>query len=844
MTTYARYSHDGYRRFYVSNDGFVTGFQNTNVDAYSQILDPSDGIAAGLIIFDQFNWLAISWPSPSFSNKLRVTSTAGAQWQDLLTFSVRINSLAYHGASNTLAIATNDGVYVSTDRGNTATLVPGTGSYAVEQVVFDQLGGFYFVQSNVSNKGAAYVSPDLSTVTWSMNSLGPTTAETQKCNLRHFVANGQQIIIYQRSAGNMGLWSRTDGIISSFYGYRDNNSLFAIHNTWVIGNRIYYTMQSSVDFKIRYFELTEAITWTNQSSLLQTANSSIAINPTKSNFASFQVGSSYTYYTAPRNIVFTGEKYIMPIFRSVTNPISGNHKDYYVQSTDGQTWEYVEGPTNLQIQSFIQPETNFVYVTNTAPTNIGLSTSSIVESASIGTTIGTLSATDAEGGAMTFSLVSGTGSTDNASFSIVGNELRTNVALDYEAKSSYSIRIKATDSGSLSFEKQFTIYVTNVNEAPTSISLSASSIQEGNAVNAVIGTLSAIEADVGDSVIFSVVSGADKFNISGTQLRASVVFDRDTATSHSVTVRATDQGGLSLDQSFTISVLNSAPTSVSLSNSSISESASSQATVGTLSAVDPGGGSCSFSLVSGTGSVDNDSFQISGTQLKLASGVSFDYEAKSSYSIRVQATDAHGASVAQAFTISILNANEMPSSISLSASSIMENNALNAVIGTLSAVDPDVGDSVSFSIVSGSDKFNLSGNQLRASMSFDRESATSHSVTVRGTDAGGLFRDQSFTILVLNDVSDDPVALVSSEIPVLASGKAVAELAVDPRVAPVTLGGQALPEGSVVRNTVTGQKFMKSSGGVTAFVAIELEPKAQWSWSASADAAWEVLQGF
>ena len=292
---------------------------------------------------------------------------------------------------------------------------------------------------------------------------------------------------------------------------------------------------------------------------------------------------------------------------------------------------------------------------NSAPTNVSLSSTSVSENAAVYTTIGTLSATDAEGGAMTFSLVSGGGSTDNASFRIVGNQLQTAVLLNYEDKSSYSIRIGAIDSTSLSFEKQFTISVTNANEAPTSISLSANSITEGNEINAVIGTLSAIEADVGDSVSFSIVSGGDKFNISGTQLRASAVFDYDTASSHPVTVRATDAGGLSLDQSFTVSVLNAGPTSVSLTSSGISESASSQAVVGTLSAVEPGGGSCSFSLVAGAGSADNASFQISGSQLKLASGVSLDYETKSSYSVRIQATDAHGASIAQSFTVSVLN---------------------------------------------------------------------------------------------------------------------------------------------------------------------------------------------
>jgi hypothetical protein len=56
--------------------------------------------------------------------------------------------------------------------------------------------------------------------------------------------------------------------------------------------------------------------------------------------------------------------------------------------------------------------------------------------------------------------VGGTGSTDNASFSIInGNQLSINVSPDYETKSSYSIRVKTTDQDGASYEEAFTISV-------------------------------------------------------------------------------------------------------------------------------------------------------------------------------------------------------------------------------------------------------------------------------------------------------------------------------------------------------------------------------------------------
>ncbi len=69
------------------------------------------------------------------------------------------------------------------------------------------------------------------------------------------------------------------------------------------------------------------------------------------------------------------------------------------------------------------------------------------------------------GDTATFTLVSGTGDTDNSSFTIDGTSLKTSSSFDYETKSSYSVRVQVTDSGAAIFEKQFTVNVTNVEDA-------------------------------------------------------------------------------------------------------------------------------------------------------------------------------------------------------------------------------------------------------------------------------------------------------------------------------------------------------------------------------------------
>ena len=102
---------------------------------------------------------------------------------------------------------------------------------------------------------------------------------------------------------------------------------------------------------------------------------------------------------------------------------------------------------------------------NSAPTAVALSAGTVAENAVSGTTIGTLSATDVDAGdTFTYTLVSGTGSTDNSSFSIDGTSLKTSAVFDFETKTSYNVRVRVADAGGLTFERELTITVTNVNE--------------------------------------------------------------------------------------------------------------------------------------------------------------------------------------------------------------------------------------------------------------------------------------------------------------------------------------------------------------------------------------------
>jgi hypothetical protein len=96
-----------------------------------------------------------------------------------------------------------------------------------------------------------------------------------------------------------------------------------------------------------------------------------------------------------------------------------------------------------------------------APTDVSLSAASVAENQPSGTAVGTFSTTDSEtGNVFTYALVSGTGSTDNGSFTIAGNVLKTAAVFNGSVKDRYDIRVRTTDDSGLWFEKAIALFVT------------------------------------------------------------------------------------------------------------------------------------------------------------------------------------------------------------------------------------------------------------------------------------------------------------------------------------------------------------------------------------------------
>nr|MDD3720651.1 hypothetical protein [Candidatus Gracilibacteria bacterium] len=164
-------------------------------------------------------------------------------------------------------------------------------------------------------------------------------------------------------------------------------------------------------------------------------------------------------------LLSTGSNYYF-IYDSNSNGSLSDETPVVMTNTIGNIWQ-VSGISLLNGQKFtIASQAS----SNNIPTNITLSNNIINENVASGTTIGTLTTTDADVlDTHTYSFVIGVGDTDNSLFSLSGNILKIAESPDYEIQNSYSVRIQTDDGHGGQFQKQFIINVNDIGETINSI---------------------------------------------------------------------------------------------------------------------------------------------------------------------------------------------------------------------------------------------------------------------------------------------------------------------------------------------------------------------------------------
>ncbi|PKV50333.1 NHL repeat-containing protein [Aquimarina sp. MAR_2010_214] len=209
----------------------------------------------------------------------------------------------------------------------------------------------------------------------------------------------------------------------------------------------------------------------------------------------------------------------------------------------------------------------------------------------------------------------------------------------------------------------------------------------------------------------------------------------------------------SKDDDATTPLVNKAP-EITAQSFNVSESAADADVFGTVKATDADKDALSYSITANS----DDLFEITKTgALSLVAGKTLDFETKTTHEITVEVTDGKAKAAAK-ITIAVVDVDEnMPPVIADQSFAVSENPALNAVLATVIATDPN-NDNLTYTIANPAGavaEFEMAGNEIKLKSGFfDYETLTSHTATVT-VDDGTLTASAQITITV-TDVNEAP----------------------------------------------------------------------------------------
>ncbi|MFN9342280.1 MAG: cadherin repeat domain-containing protein, partial [Planctomycetota bacterium] len=350
-----------------------------------------------------------------------------------------------------------------------------------------------------------------------------------------------------------------------------------------------------------------------------------------------------------------------------------------------------------------------------AVTDSNAAANSVAENSANGTAVGlTAAASDAD--ATTNTITYTLDDTAGGRFAINSSTGVVTVAnsslLNYEAATSHSITVRATSADGSWSTQTYTISLTDVDEfdvgAVTDTDAAANSVAENSANGTTVGfTASATDADgTTNTITYTLDDNAGgRFAINSSTGVVTVangsLLDRESAASHSITVRATSADGSWSNQSFTINLSDvdefdvGAVTDSNAAANTLAENSANGTAVGiTASASDADATTNTITYTLDDNSGGRFAINSPTGVVTVANSSLLNYEAATSHSITVRATSADGSWSTQSYTISLTDVDEFDvgavTDTDAAANSVAENSANGTTVGfTASATDAD-----------------------------------------------------------------------------------------------------------------------------------------------------------
>ena len=374
---------------------------------------------------------------------------------------------------------------------------------------------------------------------------------------------------------------------------------------------------------------------------------------------------------------------------------------------------------------------------------------------------------------------------------------------------------------------------------PTDTDDAVNTIAENATNGSTVGiTANATDADgFNNTITYSLTDDAgSRFTIDPTTGVVTVAdgsfLDYETATSHSITVKATSSDTSESTTTFTIAVTDvdefdvTTPIDSNAATNTIAEDATTGSTVGiTANATDPDGSNntVTYSLTDNAGG----RFAIDSSTGVVTVSSALDFETATSHNITVQATSTDTSTSTQTFTIAVTDVDEFdvttPIDSNAATNTIAEDATTGSTVGiTANATDPDgSNNTVTYSLTDnagGRFAIDSSTGVVTVSSALDFETATSHNITVQATSTDTSTSTQTFTIAVTNNPADDPAPTVT----IAATDANAAEEGQNPGQFTITLSenaGANLEVSYTVSGTATAADYIESLTGTVTIAA-------------------------
>ena len=318
-----------------------------------------------------------------------------------------------------------------------------------------------------------------------------------------------------------------------------------------------------------------------------------------------------------------------------------------------------------------------------------------------------------------------------------------------------SIKVTAEDTGGLTTSRTFSLTVNNVNDAPTSDPIADQTTQEESPFSfdaATAGNFA--DVDLGDSLTYSATGLPTGLTINASTGVISGTPDDPAVGTASVTVTATDGGGLTSSQTFDLTVtnVNDAPTTSGIADQSATEDAAFSYDASAAFADVDVGDTLTYTATGlpGNLSIDTGTGIISGTPQDADTGT---------FVVTVTASDGSD-SVSTSFSLTVDNVNDAPEVVAIADVSTAEDSAFTySVAGNFSDAD---GDNLTLSATLADD------NPLPSWLSFNATTGTFTgtplnanvgTISVKVTASDGTSSTSDIFELEVTNTNDAPVAV-------------------------------------------------------------------------------------